>query len=134
MTTDLYVRPIYHRPSQRVKGYGCLCMLTYYVEWHMRRDQAPLLFAEDGPHEADPERSSPVQPAVKSPRAKALRLKTDEGYCVQGFRGLLNHLSALKLNTVKLPKVNETFEQLSEATDLQTKALELLQVPLKLRM
>lgn len=86
--------------------------------------------------QAASQRPSPVRPVVKSTRAqaKATRLKTDEGYCVQDFRGLLNFLSALTLNTVKLPKVKETFEQLNAPTDLQRKARELLQVPLKLRM
>ena len=70
-TVDLQIRPIYHRLGPRVRAHVFLCVLAYYAEWHMRRDWAPLLYGEDDPAGAQAARSSPVQPARKSPRARA---------------------------------------------------------------
>ena len=64
-TVDLHVRPIHHRLEQRVRAHVLLCMLAYYVEWHMRRAWAPLLFGEDDPVGAATRRASPVKPATR---------------------------------------------------------------------
>ena len=64
-TIDLKVRPVYHRLEGRVRAHVFLCMLAYYVEWHMRRALVPLLF-DDDPTAAEASRSSPVMPARSS--------------------------------------------------------------------
>ena len=68
---DLKVRPVHHRLEGRVRAHVFLCMLAYYVEWHMRRALAPLLFDDDDPAAAEAARSSPVAPARRSPSARA---------------------------------------------------------------
>ena len=99
----------------------------------MRRDWAPLLYGEDDPAGAQSARSSPVQPARKSPRAraKAARGQTPDGHVVHDFRGLLENLATLTRNTVQVAGELATFEQLSVPTALQRKAFELLQVEIK---
>ncbi|MGH7630961.1 MAG: IS1634 family transposase, partial [Gemmatimonadales bacterium] len=93
-TVDLKVRPIHHRKADRVRAHVFLCMLAYYVEWHMRRALAPLLFDDDDQAAAEAERRSVVAPAQRSPRAKAKALtkRTDEGEPVHSFQSLLRHL------------------------------------------
>ena len=131
-TVDLHVRPIHHHLSERVRAHVLVCMLAYYVEWHMRRAWAPLLFAEDDPEEATRRRTSPVQPSVPSASAerKAATKRTREGHCVHHFRGLLDHLATLTRNTVEVHGSAHPFEQLTVPTALQRTALELLQVKL----
>src|SRR5450759_3514395 len=57
-TVDLHVRPIHHREPDRVRAHIFLCMLAYYVEWHMRQDLAPLLFDDDDKAAAEQGRTS----------------------------------------------------------------------------
>ena len=47
-TIDLKVRPIHHRLADRVRSHIFLCMLAYYVEWHMREAWRELMFADAG--------------------------------------------------------------------------------------
>lgn len=84
-TIDLEVRPIYHRREHRVRAHILLCMLAHYVEWHMRKALAPVLFDDPDPEAAEAQRSSPVDPARRSPaaRRKAGRKPTDSGLTVQ---------------------------------------------------
>lgn len=127
-TVDLHVRPIHHRLEERVRAHVFLCMLAYYVEWHLRQAWAPLLFAEDDPEGAAIRRGSPVKPATKSERAevKALDKKTPDGLVVHRFRGLLDHLATLTKNTIQPEADLPPFEQLSVPTPLQQKAFDLL--------
>jgi hypothetical protein len=129
-TVDLHVRPIHHRLEERVRAHVFLCMLAYYVEWHMRQAWAPLLFAEDDPQGAAQRRGSPVQPAVRSPSAeeKALTKKTPTGHTVHRFRGLLDHLATLTKNTIQPQGDLPSFDQLTVPTALQQRALDLLEV------
>jgi len=69
-TVDLKVRPIYHYLVDRVRAHVFLCMLAYYVEWHMRQALAPLLFDDDDKATAEAQRDSPVVPAKPSPSAQ----------------------------------------------------------------
>ena len=133
-TVDLHVRPIHHRLTQRVRAHVFLCMLAYYVEWHMRRAWAPLLFAEDDPENAALKRPSPVRPSVPSDSAqrKAATRRTAQGHPVHHFRGLLHHLATLTRNTVQLHGSEFPFQQLTVPSELQRTALELLQVKLPL--
>jgi hypothetical protein len=70
---DLLRRPIYHRLPDRVRGHVLLCLLAYYVEWHMRQALAPLLFDDDDKAAADALRKSVVAPAQRSLRAAITR-------------------------------------------------------------
>ena len=70
-TVDLYVRPVFHYSVPRVRAHVFLCMLAYYVEWHMRQKLKPMLFDDEHLDEANASRASPVLKAVRSPPAKA---------------------------------------------------------------
>jgi transposase len=70
-TVDLHVRPVFHYNAQRVRAHVFLCMLAYYVEWHMRERLKPLLFDDEYLDEASASRASPVVKAIRSEHAKA---------------------------------------------------------------
>ncbi len=132
-SVDLKVRPVFHRTESRVRSHVLLCLLAYYVEWHMRKRLAPLLFDDERPEAADAARESVVAPAKVSESAqrKAQRKRTDEGHPVHSLRTLLDDLATLTRNTVvpRLPDA-EAFELLARPTPLQEKALQLLGVRL----
>lgn len=134
-TVDLKVRPIFHRLEDRVRAHVFLCMLAYYVEWHMRQRLAPLLFDDEDPEAASAQRSSVVAPAKRSPsaRRKAQTRYNDEGWPVQSFRNLLNHLKTLCKNCVALKGTDAeggdtSFDMLTLPTSLQQHAFDLLGV------
>lgn len=131
-TVDLQVRPIHHRLEERVRAHVFLCMLAYYVEWHLRQAWAPLLFAEDDPEGARRRRGSPVQPAVRSESSedKAFTKKTSEGETVHRFRGLLDHLATLTKNTIQPTGDVPPFDQIAVPTPLQKRAFDLLEIPI----
>jgi hypothetical protein len=133
-TVDLHVRPIHHRLEGRVRAHVFLCLLAYYVEWHLRKAWAPLLFAEDDPEGARRRRGSPVKPATRSASSedKALTKKTPAGETVHRFRGLLGHLATLTKNTIQPAGDLPTFDRLSLPTPLQQKAFDLLGIPIPL--
>ena len=128
---DLKVRPVHHRLEKRVRAHVFLCMLAYYVEWHMRRALAPLLFDDDDPDAAEADRASPVEPArrSKAARAKAGTKRTPDGLPVHSFQSLLGDLATLTRNRVR-PAVPGamTADILARPTPLQHKALRLLGV------
>lgn len=130
-TVDLHVRPIYHQLPERVRTHVFLCMLAYYVEWHMRKKLAPLLFDDEDPQAGQQLRSSIVAPAKRSPRAeqKALTRRTEDNLPVHSFATLLKDLSTLTKNRVQ-PKIaiSAPFDSLTRPTPLQQKALSLLGV------
>ena len=132
-TVDLKVRPVFHHAASRVRAHVLLCMLAYYVEWHMRRQLAPLLFDDDGRDAAEAARRSVVAPAQVSEtaRAKARDKRNAEGDPVHSFRTLLGDLATVTLNTVqpRLPDATP-FEVVTRPTPLQAKAFELLGVRL----
>jgi Transposase DDE domain len=134
-TVDLSVRPIGHRLTERVQAHVFLCMLAYYVEWHMRQALAPLLFDDDDKATAEAQRVSVVAPAQRSPRArrKAQTQQTDDGRPVHSFQTLLRDLGTITKNRIRfIHSPIETTEMLTTPTPLQQRALDLLQVPLKL--
>ncbi|MDP2726482.1 MAG: IS1634 family transposase [Dehalococcoidia bacterium] len=96
-TVDLKVRPFFHRLAERIRGHVLLCMLAFYVEWHMRRSLAPLLFDDEEPKVAESLRASIVSPAMRSLSAqrKAQRKRTDDGLPVYSFQTLLKDLAQL---------------------------------------
>ncbi len=129
-TIDLKVRPIFHRLEERVRAHVFLCMLAYYVEWHMRQKLAPLLFDDDDPEGKEAKRSSVVAPAQRSDRAerKARTKRTDDGWPVQSFQGLLGDLATLCKNLVLTKGGGDTFDTLTTPTPLQQRAFDLLDV------
>ena len=130
-TTRLQVRPVYVYNADRVRAHLFLCMLAYYVEWHLRRRLAPLLFEDDDRQQARAKRTSPVQPAQISDRAKAKAdtKTTAEGFPVHSLKTLLADLATLTLNQVTLPTNPEQgFPMIAQPTPLQRKAFELLEV------
>jgi transposase len=132
-TVDLHIRPIYHQLPERVRAHVFLCMLAYYVEWHMRQKLAPMLFEDDDPTAGEALRSSVVAPAQRSPRAqrKIRSLRTEDGLPTHSFATLLKDLATLTRNRVQ-PKIPSapSFDTLARPTQLQQKALSLLAVPL----
>jgi hypothetical protein len=132
-TVDLKVRPIYHYLVDRVRAHVFLCMLAYYVEWHMRQALAPLLFDDDDKATAEAQRDSPVVPAKPSPSArdKARTLRTEDGFPVHSFQTLLADLATIAKNHIrlKLPGA-DSFDQITRPTPLQRTAFDLLGVKL----
>ena len=127
-SVDLKVRPVHHRLAGRVRAHVLLCTLAYYVEWHMRRRLAPILF--DDQRNTD-DRESPVQPAQRSDDAKrkANSGRTDDGLPVHSFQTLLDDLATLTRNRVKTPAGEDaTANVLPRPTPLQERAFRLLGV------
>jgi hypothetical protein len=127
-SVDLKVRPIYHRTEDRVRAHVFLCMLAYYVEWHMRRSLAPMLFDDSDPSAGEALRSSVVAPAQRSPQArkKARTKRTAEGTPVHSFHTLLQDLRTIALNTVCTGSTS--FTMTTTPTPLQQRAFNLLQM------
>jgi hypothetical protein len=128
-TVDLEIRPVYHWVSSRVRAHVFLCMLTYYVEWHMRQALAPILFDDHDRAAAEASRASPVAKAQSSPAAKRkVRTKrTDDGLPVHSFRTLLADLGTIARNRVSFGKAGE-FTVTTRPTAIQQRALDLLGV------
>lgn len=128
-SVDLKVRPIYHHLADRVRAHVFLCMLAYYVEWHMRKALAPLLFDDDDTQSAERQRSSIVAPAKVSPKAalKASTRRTEEGLPVHSFQTLLADLGTITKNRIQ-PNIAgaEAFDQITRPTALQCQAYQLL--------
>jgi len=129
-SVDLKVRPIHHRRPDRVRAHVLLCMLAYYVEWHMRRALAPLLFDDHDPAAAEQQRPSVVAAARRSPAAcaKAGRKRTADDLPVHSFRTLLSDLGTLTANTMQLAEGGATFRLQTQPTPLQQRCFELLAV------
>jgi transposase len=134
-TVDLHVRPIHHREPDRVRAHIFLCMLAYYVEWHMRQDLAPLLFDDDDKAAAEQARTSVVAPAQRSGSAqqKASSRRTPDDLPVHSFQTLLSDLATIVANRVQ-PKdaAIPAFDIITTPTALQQHALDLLRVSIKL--
>ena len=130
-TVDLRVRPVYHYLADRVRAHVFLCMLAYYVEWHMRQALAPMLFDDDDKAAAEAQRPSVVAPAQPSAQArrKASRQRTDEGEPVHSFQTLLSDLATIVKNRIEPKMVGaKPFDQTTRPTPLQQRALDLLRV------
>jgi hypothetical protein len=128
-TIDLKVRPIHHRLADRVRSHIFLCMLAYYVEWHMREAWRPLLFADED--QAAKRIRDPVAPATRSAGAeeKALTRRLPDGSLAHSFRTLLEHLATIVRNTCRTPGAKataSTFQIVTTPSPSQHRALELL--------
>ncbi len=127
---DLLIRPIFHRTEDHVRAHVFLTTLAYYVEWHMRRALAPVLFEdEDLPDTRwlrDPVGKAQTSPKVKSKRSKK---KTDQGWPVHSFSSLLSQMGTLCRNTCRVDTGKGKavrFERLTDPTLFQEHVFELL--------
>ena len=120
---DLQIRPIHHRLADRVRAHVLICMLAYYLTWHLKAAWKPLLFTD----EHRPISPDPVAKAVRSPAAqqKAQTKRTSTGQPAHSYRTLLAELSTQTRNTTRLHGHSSTFEKLTQPTALQAEALEL---------
>ena len=128
-TIDLKVRPIHHRTADRVRANIFLCMLAYYVEWHMREAWRELMFA-DTEQQAKLTRD-PVAPATgsASAQAKATTHALIDGTAAHSFATLMAELATIVRNTCRTPHAGPdapTFE-ITTARPKQQRALALVQ-------
>jgi hypothetical protein len=130
-TVDLQVRPVHHWLADRVRAHVFLCMLAYYLEWHMRQRLAPMLFDDTDKDAAEALRSSVVAKAQRSPAAvtKQTKGETPDGLPVHSFRSLLADLATLARNTVTTAITpDHPITVLTRPTPIQHKAFDLLGV------
>ena len=128
-TIDLKVRPIRHRLEARVRAHIFLCVLAYYVEWHMREAWRPLLFGDED--QAAKRTRDPVAPAKRSAAAlrKVHTKVLDDGTPVHSFPTLLKELSSIVRNVCRPRSAGSeapTFELVTTPTPTQQRAYELL--------
>ena len=127
---DLKVRPIYHYKGDRVKAHIFLCMLAYYVEWHLKQCLAPLLFEDE---EIDDSSLNVIKASrSESVQSKERKKRNQENFPVHSFRTLLEDLGTICLNTVEctIREGSYRFSKITRPTQLQQKALDLLGVSL----
>jgi len=132
-TVDLQVRPVFHYSEQRVRAHVFLCMLAYYVEWHMRERLKPILFDDEFIEQASATRVSPVAKAVRSDHAKTkdATKRSKDGLPLHSFRTLLLDLATLVYNIAHTSlNPNAKIVITTRPTPLQAKALKLLGVNL----
>ena len=128
-TVDLHVRPVFLYSEPRVRAHVFLCMLAYYVQWHMRARLKPMLFDDEHLDEASASRVSPVLKAVRSEHAKAKDASklAEDGLPLHSFRTLLKDLGTLTYNIARTgANPNATIAITSRPTPVQDKAFRLL--------
>ena len=120
---DLQIRPIHHRLEDRVRCHVLICMLAYYLTWHLKAAWKPLLFTDENL----PATEDPVAKAVRSPAAdkKARTKRTTDGEQAHSYRTLLADLATQTRNRTRLAGHADTFEKLTRPTTLQARALDL---------
>ncbi len=130
-STQLKVRPVFVYTADHVRAHVFLCMLAYYLEWHLRQKWAPLLFEDNHRATARARRTSPVAMADVSDAAKrmARRKVTATGQTVHSLRTLRSDLATLTRNEVTLPggsgQPNILF---AKPTPLQAEAFQRLRI------
>jgi hypothetical protein len=120
----LELRPIHHRLEERVRAHVFLCLLSYYLAWHLRQAWKPLLFDDEQP----PEPPDPVAKARRSPQAeqKARSRRTTSGDRCHSLTTLLAELATRSRNTIRLPQTGASFDQLTQPSPTQAQALALI--------
>ncbi len=132
-TVDLQVRPVYHWLAGRVRAHVLLCMLAYYLEWHMRQSLAPMLFEDSDKPAAEALRTSVVAQAQRSPAAvqKQTTKLTPDGLPVHSFQTLLADLATIARNAITTAITpNHPLTVVTRPTATQHKALQLLGISL----
>ncbi len=130
-TVYLHVRPIFHWNGECVRAHVFLCMLAYYVEWHLRQKLKPLLFDDEYIDEAQATRTAPVNQAQRSARARAkdATKRAADDLPVHSFRTLLADLATLTYNVCHTPLNPEArIVMTTRPTTIQKKAFRLLGV------
>ena len=130
-TVDLHVRPVYHWLEGRVRAHVFLCMLSYYLEWHMRQRLAPMLYEDPDKELAETLRPSVVAKAARSPRARRKDATKcgEDGSPVHSFHTLIADLATLARNTATTAIApNHPFTITTRPTPTQQKAFDLLSV------
>ena len=130
-TIDLHVRPVFHYSAERVRAHVFLCMLAYYVEWHMRERLKSMLFDDEHLEEVSAGRASPVVKAVRSEHAKAkdASKRADDGLPLHSLRTLLQDLSTLTYNIARTgANPDAPIVITSRPTPIQNKAFKLLAI------
>jgi len=133
-TIDLKIRPIFHYKAERVRAHVFLCMLAYYVEWHMRRDLAPLLFEDHDKPAARALRDCAADKAQRSDaaREKAATKRNSDGDPVSSFKDLLANLATCTRNRIRLSTGSrDEFQMTTLPTSIQTRAFDLLGLAFK---
>lgn len=128
-TVDLKIRPIHHRLEDRVRAHILLCMLSYYVEWHMREAWRELTFADED--QVAKKTRDPVAPAERSKAAldKVASKHLSDGNPVHSFATLLGNLASIVRNTCRTPGAKHntsTFQVTTTASSLQQNAKNLI--------
>jgi hypothetical protein len=125
-SVDLQVRPIYHRLEDRVRAHLFICMLAYYVEWHLRQAWAQLLYTD----EEGSQRDTPVAPVrpSESGKLKKARAHGKDGLPLQSFGGLLKSLATLCLNRIRVGENGPLCTRTTRPTPLQARAFDLIGV------
>ena len=133
-TVDLKIRPVYHYLEDRVRAHVFLCMLAYYVEWHMRQLLAPILFDD---HDKEAVRKLPRSVVAPAPRSHAAVQKertkhTDDGMPVHSFQTLLQDLATVVKDWCQ-PKIvgAPIFNKITRLTPVQKKTFQLLGIRMK---
>jgi transposase len=131
-TAHLEVRPVYHWKDERIEAHIFLCVLAYYVEWHIRQDLAPILYDDDNKQEARAKRSSIVAPAERSEHAKlkANTHKNKEKWMVHSMETALEVLGTICKNEIQVDNSEETFYETTVPTEEQENILKLLKTKL----
>ena len=129
-SVDLRIRPIHHRLADRVRAHIFLCMLAYYVEWHLREAWRELLFADTD--QAAKATRDPVAPARRSASAqrKASTHMLENGTPAHSFATLMDELSTIVRNTCRMPHTDsdsQIFEVVTKPNAKQKRAIELIQ-------
>jgi transposase len=127
---ELLIRPIYHHLEGRVKAHIFICLLAYYVQWHLKRAWAPLLFADEhlAEHRAERDPVATARPTADVQMKKAER-QTDKGNEIESFRTLLEELRTQSRNTSELGTGSLVIEvtKVTDPTPLQIEAFSLLE-------
>ena len=131
-TVDLSLRPIYHRNEERIRSHVFICMLAYYVEWHLREQLRSVIFADDDREAAEEARQSVVSPAQRSSSAKRKdgNRRTGDDYPVQSFQDVLQDLGTLCRNRIRISDYDAEYDKLTSPTPYQQHVFELLGVAL----
>jgi len=127
---ELLVRPIHHRMDDRVRAHLFVCLLAYYVQWHLKRAWAPLLFADEHltEHRATRDPVAQAEPAEETRRKKTTR-RSEEGYPLHSFRTLLAALATQCRTTCQFGDGDSAIpiQKITDASNLQNEAFRLLQ-------
>lgn len=121
----LEIRPIGHRLEERVRAHVFICMLAYYLSWHLQEAWAELLFKDEHP----PTPADPVAKAERSTAAatKATSKHTSNGHPCHSFPSLISELALRSQNTIRPHGTDTTFNQLTQPSPLHLRALKLIE-------